>query len=94
MGAIAKSIRQPTAKIYMEIRAAEANARKLLGVIVYGKSCRIGDRLALDDLIAVSDIGDWKMSAFEAARTYAAAQGWLVIEGDRMRLTTAGSAAA
>jgi hypothetical protein len=94
MGAIGKNIRQPAVRIYMEIRTTEAKARKLLGVIVYDKNCRIDDRLTLDDLIAVSDIGDWKMSAFEAARTYAVAQGWLVIEGDRMRLTTAGSAAA
>jgi hypothetical protein len=34
------------------------------------------------------------MSAFETARIYAVAQGWLVMEGDSMKLTTAGSAAA
>jgi hypothetical protein len=68
--------------------------RRLLEIVVYGKCCRIGGSLTLDDLAATSEVGDWKTSVFEAARTYAAAQGWLVIEGDSMRLTTAGSAAA
>jgi hypothetical protein len=77
-----------------EPRTVEPIARKLLDVIVYHKGCRIGDKLTLDDLIETTDIGDWKMSVFEAARNYAVAQGWLVIEGDSMRLTTAGSAAA
>jgi hypothetical protein len=94
MAALGKNIRKPFAKMQMEIRTAEPKARKLLNVIVYDRSCRIGDKLTLDHLIDTTDIGDWKMSAFEAARTYAVAQGWLVIEGDSMRLTTAGSAAA
>ncbi len=94
MAALGKNIRQPFAKMQMEIRTAEPKARKLLNVIVYDRSCRIGDKLTLDHLIETTDIGDWKMSVFEAARTYAVAQGWLVIEGDSMRLTTAGSAAA
>jgi hypothetical protein len=64
-----------------------------LDVIVYDKGCRIGDKLTLDDLIETTDIGDWKKSVFETARTYAASQGWLVIEGDTLMLTTAGSAA-
>jgi hypothetical protein len=76
-------------------RTAEPMARRLLGVIVYDKSCRIGDRLTLDALVETSDIGDWKMSDFETARTYAVSQGWLVVEGSNsLRLTTAGSAAA
>ena len=66
----------------------------LLDAIVYDKRCRVGDKLTLDDLIETTDIGDWKMSVFETARTYAAAQGWLVIEGNSMRLTNAGLAAA
>jgi hypothetical protein len=89
-----ENIHQQTAKTRREALAAEPIARKLLDVIVYDKGCRIGDRLTLDDLIETTDIGDWKMSAFETARTYAAAQGWLAIEGESMRLTTAGSAAA
>ena len=74
--------------------AAEPMARKLLAAIVYDRGCRVGDKLTLDDLIETTDIGDCKMSAFESARAYAAAQGWLVIEDGGMRLTTAGSAAA
>ncbi|MGA8197273.1 MAG: hypothetical protein WB902_28370 [Acetobacteraceae bacterium] len=94
MGNIGKNIRQTFAKIPPEICTAEPKARKLLNVIVYDRNSRIGDKLTLDHLIETTDIGDWKMSAFEAARTYAVAQGWLVIEGNSLRLTTAGSAAA
>lgn len=94
MGNIGKNIRQTLAKIPPEICTAEPKARKLLNVIVYDRNSRIGDKLTLDHLIETTDIGDWKMSAFEAARTYAVAQGWLVIEGNSLRLTTAGSAAA
>jgi hypothetical protein len=89
-----ENIQRRTDKIRMEAHTAEPIARKLLGAIVYDKGCRVGDKLTLDDLIETTDIGDWKMSVFETARTYAAAQGWLVIEGESMGLTTAGSAAA
>jgi hypothetical protein len=89
-----ENIHQQPAKLRPGSSTAEPIARKLLDVIVYDKGCRIGDKLTLDDLIETTDIGDWKMSAFETARTYAVAQGWLVVEGDSMRLTTAGSAAA
>jgi hypothetical protein len=89
-----ENIQQRTGKTRTEAHTAETIARKLLDAIVYDKVCRVGDKLTLDDLIETSDIGDWKMSVFETARTYAIAQGWLVIEGDSMRLTTAGSAAA
>jgi hypothetical protein len=89
-----ENIQQRTGKTRTEAHTAEPTARKLLHAIVYDKGCRVGDKLTLDDLIETTDIGDWKMSVFETARTYAAAQGWLVIEGDSMRLTTAGSAAA
>jgi hypothetical protein len=89
-----ENIYERAGKSHAEVRAAEPIARKLLDVIVYDKGCRIGDKLSLDDLIETTDIGDWKMPAFEAARSYAVAQGWLVMEGDGMKLTTAGSAAA
>jgi hypothetical protein len=89
-----ENVQQRGAKARTEVRPAEPIARKLLDVIVYDKGCRIGDKLTLDDLIQTTGIGDWKMSAFETARTYAVAQGWLVMEGDSMRLTTAGLAAA
>jgi hypothetical protein len=89
-----ENIHQRTGKTRTEARTAEPIARKLLDAIVYDKGCRVGDQLTLDDLIETTDIGDWKMSVFETARTYAVAQGWLVIEGNSMRLTTAGSAAA
>jgi hypothetical protein len=89
-----EKVHQRIAKTRTEAHTAEPMARKLLAAIVYAKGCRVGDKLILDDLIETTDIGDWKMSVFETARAYAAAQGWLVIEGDSMRLTTAGSAAA
>jgi hypothetical protein len=72
----------------------EAIARRLLQIAVYDKSCRIGGTLTLDDLAETSEVGDWKMPAFKAACSYAACQGWLVIENDVLTLTTAGLAAA
>ena len=47
----------------------------------------------MDDL-AETAIGDWKMPACKAACTYAASQGWLIVEDDGLTLTTAGLAAA
>ena len=72
----------------------EVIGRKLLEVIVYGKSCRIGARLDLDDLAVTSEIGDWKMADFKLACSYAASQGWLSVDGDKLTLTTAGYASA
>jgi hypothetical protein len=75
-------------------QTAEANGRRLLDVIVYGKSCRIGGKVSVDDLVEASEIGDWKMPDFKMACTYAASQGWLIVEDDTLTLTTAGLAAA
>ena len=75
-------------------QAAEAIGRRLLDVMVYDMGCRIGDKVSLDDLAETSDVGDWKMPDFKFACAYAASQGWLVIEGDALVLTVAGSAAA
>ena len=75
-------------------QTAEAIGRRLLDVVVYGKSCRIGRKLVLDDLVDTTEIGDWKMPDFRAACSYAASQGWLIIEKDGLTLTTAGLAAA
>jgi hypothetical protein len=47
----------------------------------------------LDDL-AETSIGDWKMPDFKAACSYAASQGWPIVQGDVLTLTTAGLAAA
>jgi hypothetical protein len=63
-------------------------------IVVYAKCCRIGGTLTLDDLAETSEIGDWKMSQFKLACTYAASQGWLIVEDDTLTLTTAGLAAA
>ena len=68
--------------------------RRLLDIMVYGKNCRIGGKLFLDNLVDTTEIGDWKMPDFRAACTYAACQGWLIVEGDTLTLTTAGLAAA
>jgi len=72
----------------------EAIGRQLLDVVVYAKGCRVGDALTLDDLAETSEVGDWKMPDFKMACSYAAAQGWLIIKGNSLTLTTAGSAAA
>jgi hypothetical protein len=71
-----------------------AIGRKLLDIVVYEKKCRIGGKLFLDDLVETTEIGDWKMPDFRAACTYAVCQGWLIVEGDCLTLTTAGLAAA
>jgi len=73
---------------------AEATGRRLLEIIVYSKSCRIGGQLELDDLIETSEIGDWKMPDFRMACTYASSQGWLIVKEHTLTLTTAGLAAA
>jgi hypothetical protein len=73
---------------------AAAIGRRLLGVVVYAKRCRIGGTLTLNDLAEASEIGDWKMPDFKTACSYAASQGWLIVEDDTLTLTTAGLAAA
>ena len=65
-----------------------------LGVAVYDKACRIGGTLSLDDLAETSEIGDWKMPDFRMACSYAASQGWLIVQDDVLTLTTAGLRAA
>jgi hypothetical protein len=51
------------------------------------------EKSRLDDL-AETPIGDWKMPDFKMACSNAASQGWLIVENDRLTLTTAGLAAA
>jgi hypothetical protein len=48
----------------------------------------------VDDLAETSEIGDRRMPAFKAACSYAASQGWLIVEDDVLTLTTAGLGAA
>jgi len=66
--------------------------RRLVEIIVYEKSYRIGEKLSLDD-IAETEIGDWKMPHFKVACSYAASQGWLIVKDDVLTLTTAGTRA-
>ena len=75
-------------------RTVEDIGRRLLDVIVYIKNSRVGAKLNLDDLVETTEVGDWKMPDFKLARTYAVSQGWLVVAGDMLTLTTAGLAAA
>jgi hypothetical protein len=75
-------------------QSAEAIGRRLLDVVVYAKGCRVGDTLMLDDLAETSEVGDWKMPDYKLACTYAASQGWLIVQDNALTLTTAGSAAA
>ena len=65
-----------------------------MDVLVYTKRCRIGSKLTVDDLVETSEIGDWKMPDFRTACAYAASQGWLIVQGGVLTLTTAGLAAA
>jgi hypothetical protein len=74
-------------------RTPQTMGRRLLEIVVYGKLCRIGGTLTLDDL-AETPIGDWKMPDFKAACVYAVSQGWLIVQDDAVTLTTAGLAAA
>ena len=74
-------------------RTPQTMGRRLLEIVVYGKLCRIGGTLTLDNL-AETPIGDWKMPDFKAACAYATSQGWLIVEDDALTLTTAGLAAA
>jgi hypothetical protein len=71
----------------------EAMGRRLLEIVVYDKSCRIGGTLTLDDL-AETEIGDWKMPDFRMACAYAASQGWLIVVDDTLTLTAEGLGAA
>ena len=75
-------------------QTAEAIGRRLLDVVVYTKGCRSGDTLMLNDLAETSEVGDWKMPDYKMACTYAASQGWLIVQDDALTLTTAGLAAA
>jgi hypothetical protein len=84
-----RSNRKPPSK-----QTAAAIGHKLLEIIVYRKTCRIGDKLTVDDLVEASEVGDWKMPDFKMACTYAASQGWLFVTDDTLTLTTAGLAAA
>ena len=65
-------------------QTAETIGRRLLEIVVYGKCCRIGGTLSLDDLAETSEIGDWKMPDFRAACPYAASQGWLIVQDDAL----------
>jgi hypothetical protein len=51
-------------------------------------------RHAESGCLAETEIGDWTMPDFKAASTYAASQGWLVVDNDALTLTTAGLRAA
>jgi hypothetical protein len=74
-------------------RTPQTMGRRVLEIVVYGRLCRIGGTLTLDDL-AETEVGDWKMPDFKLACTYAASQGWLIVQNDAFTLTTAGLAAA
>ncbi len=69
-------------------QTAEALGRRLLEIVVYGKCCRIGGTLTLDDL-AETEVGDWKMPDYRAACSYAVSQGWLIVQDDTLTLTAA-----
>ena len=72
----------------------QALGRQLLDVLVYGKRCRSGGSVTVDDLVETSEVGDWKMPDYRTACAYAASHGWLIVQGGVLTLTTAGLAAA
>jgi hypothetical protein len=74
-------------------QTSDALGRRLLEIIVYRQNCRVGSQVTLDHLEA-TEIGDWSMPDFRGACVYAASQGWLIVQGDLLTLTTAGLAAA
>jgi hypothetical protein len=76
-----------------EKQTADALGRRLLEIIVYRQNCRAGGKLTLDNLEA-TEIGDWTMPEFKTACAYSAAQGWLIVQGNLLTLTTTGLAAA
>jgi hypothetical protein len=88
-----KTERPPTALKRPSKQTAATIGRRLLEIVVYDKCCRIGGKLSLDDL-AETQIGDWTMPQFRAACAYAVSQGWLIVQGGVLTLTTAGLAAA
>jgi hypothetical protein len=61
-----------------------------LEIVVYGKCCRVGGKLTLDDLAETSEVGDWKMPDFKLACSYAVSQGWMIVQDGALTLTTAG----
>jgi len=75
-------------------QTAEEMGRRLLDIVVYGKNCRAGNNLTLDNLAETSEVGDWKMPDFKMACSYAASQGWLIVQDDVLTLTAAGMASA
>jgi hypothetical protein len=75
-------------------RTPQAMGRRLLEIVVYAKGCRFGGTLSLDDLAETPEVGDWKMPDFKKACSYAASQGWLLVQDDALTLTAAGLAAA
>jgi hypothetical protein len=85
--------RPRTVRKHPSKQTSETIGRRLLEIVVYRKSCRVGGTLTLDDL-AETEIGDWKMPQFRAACSYAASQGWLIVHHDTLTLTTAGLRAA
>ncbi len=82
-----------TGRKHLSKQTPETMGRRLLEIIVYDMRCRIGGTLRLDDLTS-TEIGDWTMPNFRAASSYAAAQGWLMVEDGVLTLTTAGLRAA
>jgi hypothetical protein len=60
--------------------------RRLLEIVVYDTSYRIGGTLTLDDLTETSAIGGWKCRSSRPP-AYPASQGWLIVEDDRLTLT-------
>ena len=74
--------------------ASQQRPAHLLEIVVDDNRCSIGGRLNyLDDLAETSEVGDWKMLDYRMACAWTPVQGWLIVEGDTLTLTTAGLAA-
>ena len=68
--------------------------RRLLEIVVYSKHCRFRRRRSLWTILPrLPEVRDWKMPDFKAACSYAASQGWLIVQDNALTLTAAGLAA-
>ena len=70
-----------------------SNIRRSIALGSLENVCRFGGTFSLDDLAETPEVGDWKMPDFKAACSYAASQGWLIVQDNALTLTALGLAA-
>ena len=85
--------RPPIARKRRIKRTAETMGRRLLEIVTYDKSCRIGGTLNLDDRRRLRR-SVLEMPVFKTAVSFAVSQGWVIVEDDTLTLRAAGPARA